>query len=97
LWAISPVISLLGFVLIGIGCSVMFPLAISAAAQRTDRPSAINVASMAQTSFMIFLLGPPLLGTLGEHFGTQWIYGVGAPLAVLSLFTADTLGTPKKS
>jgi MFS family permease len=94
--AISPLLSLLGFALIGIGCSVMFPLAISAAAQMTDRPSAINVASMVQTSFMIFLLGPPLLGTLGEHFGTQWIYGFGAPLAILSLFTAAALGEKKQ-
>jgi MFS family permease len=97
LLAISPVVSLIGFALIGVGCSVMFPLSMSAAAQRTDRPSAINVASMAQTSFMIFLLGPPLLGTLGQHFGTPWIYGIGAPLAVLSLFTASALGTHKKS
>jgi MFS family permease len=89
--AISPAISLLGFMLIGIGCSAMFPLAMSAAAQMTDRPSAINVASMVQTSFMIFLLGPPLLGTLGEHFGVNWIYGVGAPLAVLSWFSAGSL------
>ena len=89
--ALSPLLSLLGFALIGIGCSVMFPLAISAAAQMTDRPSAINVASMAQSTFMVFLLGPPLLGTLGEHFGAQWIYGVGAPLAILSWFTASTL------
>lgn len=90
--ALSPFLSLLGFALIGIGCSAMFPLAVSAAAQRTDRPSAINVASMVQTSFTIFLLGPPLLGSIGEHFGAPWIYGVGAPLAVLSWFTAASLG-----
>jgi MFS family permease len=94
--ALSPMLSLLGFALIGIGCSVMFPLSISAAAQRTDRPSAINVASMVQTSFMIFLLGPPLLGTIGQHFGTQWIFGIGAPLAILSWFTAGSLGWKKQ-
>ncbi len=93
----SPPMSLLGFALIGIGCSVMFPLAISAAAQLTDRPSAINVASMIQTSFMVFLLGPPLLGAVGQHFGAQWIFGVGAPLAVLSWFTAKALGESKSS
>lgn len=95
--ALSPLLSLMGFALIGVGCSVMFPLAISAAAQMTDRPSAINVASMVQTTFMVFLLGPPLLGTLGEHFGAQWIYGVGAPLAILSWFTAGTLSGKKST
>jgi MFS family permease len=77
--------------LIGVGTSVMFPLAVSAAAQLTDRPSAINVASLVQTSFMIFLLGPPLLGYVGEHLGMWWTYGVGAPLAVLSVLTSKAL------
>jgi MFS family permease len=88
---LDPIVSLFGFGLIGVGCSVMFPLAVSAAAQMTDRPATTNVASMVQTSFVIFLLGPPLLGTLGEHFGAQWIFGFGAPLAILSWFTANTL------
>ena len=57
----SPV-ALLGFALMGVGTSVMFPLAMSAAAQRTDRPAATNVAALAQISFVSFLLGPPLLG-----------------------------------
>jgi MFS family permease len=90
-FAISPIASLLGFALIGVGTSVMFPLAVSAAAQLTDRPSAINVASLVQTSFMIFLLGPPLLGYVGEHLGMWWTYGVGAPLAVLSVLTSKAL------
>jgi len=93
----SPMLSLLGFAMLGVGCSVMFPLAISAAAQMTDRPSAINVASMVQTAFMIFLLGPPLLGTVGEYFGTAWIFGLGAPLAVLSWLTAGAFGKAKRA
>ncbi|RUX90891.1 hypothetical protein EOA25_32855 [Mesorhizobium sp. M2A.F.Ca.ET.040.01.1.1] len=31
----------------------------AAAAQRTDRPAAINVAALSQISFVAFLLGPP--------------------------------------
>jgi len=93
--ALSPLLSLLGFALIGIGCSVMFPLAVSTAAQMTDRPAAINVASMVQTAFVVFLLGPPLLGSLGEAYGAQWIYGFGAPLAILSIFTAGALAGRK--
>ena len=42
---ISPIVSLIGFALIGIGCSAIFPMAVSAAAQRTDRSSAVNVAA----------------------------------------------------
>jgi MFS family permease len=84
-------LALLGFALIGIGTSVMFPLAMSAAAQRTDRPAATNVAAMAQTSFVSFLLAPPLLGFVAEHWGIRWTYAVGLPLVVLSLVLTASL------
>jgi MFS family permease len=81
----------LGFAMIGIGSSALFPLAMSAAAQQTDRPAAINVAALAQFSFTAFLLGPPLLGFVAEHYGIQWTFGVGLPLVVLGLATAHVL------
>lgn len=90
----SPVdwLSLVGFGLMGVGTSVIFPLAMSAAAQRTDRPAASNVASLAQISFVAFLLGPPLLGYVAEHFGIRWSFGIGIPLVILSLVFAGALG-----
>jgi MFS family permease len=84
--------ALVGFGLMGIGTSVIFPLAMSAAAQRTDRPAATNVASLAQISFVAFLFGPPLLGFVAEHFGIRWSFGIGIPLVVLSLVFAGALG-----
>ena len=81
----------LGFAMIGIGSSALFPLAMSAAAQQTDRPAAINVAALAQFSFTAFLLGPPLLGYVAEHFGIRWTFGVGFPLVLLGLATAQVL------
>jgi MFS family permease len=85
-------VSLVGFALMGAGSSAVFPLAISAAAQRTDRPAAINVAALAQISFIIFLLGPPLLGFVAEHWGIRWSFGVGLPLVLVSLALAGALG-----
>lgn len=84
-------VAYLGFALIGVGSSALFPLAMSAAAQQTDRPAAVNVAALAQFSFTAFLLGPPLLGYVGEHFGIQWVFGVGFPLVLLGLATAKSL------
>ena len=84
-------LALLGFVLIGIGTSVMFPLAMSAAAQRTDRPAATNVAALAQTSFVSFLLAPPLLGFVAEHWGIRRTFALGLPLVLLSLLLSSTL------
>ncbi len=88
----SDWLALVGFALMGIGTSVIFPLAMSAAAQRTDRPAAYNVAALAQTSFVAFLLGPPLLGFIAEHWGIRWSFGIGLPLIVLSFALAQSLG-----
>jgi MFS family permease len=87
-----PYLSLVGFALIGIGTSAMFPLAISAAAQRTDRAPAINVAALSQISFTAFLLGPPLLGFVAEHWGIRWTFGLGLPLVAVSLLASGALG-----
>jgi MFS family permease len=90
-------VALLGFALMGVGTSVMFPLAMSAAAQRTDRPPATNVAALAQISFVSFLLGPPLLGFVAEHWGIRWTFGLGLPLVLLSAVVSRTLrGTPRQ-
>jgi MFS family permease len=86
-------LALVGFALMGAGTAVIFPLAMSSAAQLTDRPAATNVASLAQISFVAFLLGPPLLGYVAEHFGIRWSFGVGLPLVVLSFVCARALGT----
>ncbi len=89
---IAPWISLLGFAFIGIGTSAIFPLAVSAAAQRTDRASTTNVAALVQIAFTIFLVGPPLLGLVAEHWGIRWTYGIALPLVLLSIASAGALG-----
>ena len=91
----SAMIALAGFALIGAGTSVMFPLTMSAAAQREDRAAAINVAALAQFSFITFLLGPPLLGFVAELFGLRWTFGIGLPLIVLSFVLSGALA-PKR-
>ena len=66
-------------------------LAMSAAAQRTDRPAAVNVAALAQTSFVIFLLGPPLLGWVAEVWHIRASFGISLPLIALSFWAAKAL------
>lgn len=90
-FAPGPGLALAGFALMGVGTSALFPLAMSAAAQRTDRPAAANVAALAQTSFVAFLLAPPLLGFVAEHAGIRVTFGVGLPLVVLSLAVSGVL------
>lgn len=85
--AMAPVwpVALLGFTCLGAGSSVIFPLAMSAAAQLPDRPAAVNVASLAQISFVVFLLSPPLMGFVAEHIGIRFAFAICLPLTLLSL------------
>jgi MFS family permease len=95
----APWLSLLGFALLGVGSSAIFPLAMSAAAQRQDRPSTVNVAALAQTAFVSFLLAPPLLGFVAQSFGIRWSFGIALPLVLASLCLSRVLGvsTMKKA
>ena len=87
-----PVLSLIGFAAMGLGTSAIFPLAMSAAAQRNDRPSALNIAALAQFSFMIFLIAPPILGFIAHGWGIRTAYGIALPFVLISLVTAGALG-----
>jgi MFS family permease len=88
----SVAVSLLGFALLGVGSSAIFPLAMSAAAQRSDRPSTVNVAALAQTAFVSFLLAPPLLGQVAQHVGIRWSFGIALPLVLVALWLSRVLG-----
>ncbi|MAT87583.1 MAG: MFS transporter [Aestuariivita sp.] len=90
-FATSPLVALIGFAFMGAGNAVIFPLAISAAAQKTDRPAAVNVASLAQISFIVFLLAPPLLGFVAETFGIRVSFGLSIPFIFISWFTLGAL------
>jgi len=92
-FSIEPYLALFGFALMGGGNAVLFPLAMSAAAQRTDRSATANVASLAQISFLVFLLGPPLLGFVAENYGIRLSFGVGLPLLIFSWIFVYTLRT----
>ena len=87
-----PILSLVGFAAMGLGTSAIFPLAMSAAAQRNDRASALNIAALAQFSFMIFLLAPPILGYVAHGWGIRAAYGIALPFVLVSLLTAGALG-----
>jgi MFS family permease len=87
----DPVLALVGFVLAGIGCSSVYPLAVSAAARRTDRPPAVNVAALSQMTFVVLFAGPPLLGFIAEHFGIRLSYGVIIPVLIAALVTTRAL------
>ncbi len=86
-----PYVALFGFALMGGGCSAVYPLAVSAAAQRTDRPAHLNVAALGQMSFVVFFLAPPLLGFVAEHAGIRVSYLVCLPVIIAALCLTKAL------
>jgi len=90
-FAPSTAVALLGFSLLGLGASAVYPLAVSAAAQRTDRPSAVNVAAMGQVTFVVFFLAPPLLGFVAQYMGIRDSYLVCLPLVFAALALVRSL------
>ena len=66
-FAPSAVLGAVGVLLWGIGASLGFPVALSAAG---DDPlnSARRVSAVAAAGYTAFLVGPPVLGFVGEHF-----------------------------
>lgn len=90
-FAPHPYLALVGFAAIGAGCSALYPLTISAAAQRTDRPAHVNVAALGQVTFIVFFLAPPLLGFVAEHAGMRIAYFVCLPPIIFSLLCLKAL------
>ena len=77
----SAALAGLAVLLWGLGAALGFPVSLSAAADSDDATSA--VAAVAVAGYLAFLVGPPLLGFLGEHVGLR-----GAMVVVLVVVAA---------
>lgn len=77
-----------GAILWGLGASLGFPVAISAAGE-SGANAAARVSLAATIGYIAFLVGPPALGFLGEHYGLR-----SALIAVLLLVLAAAFMTP---
>ncbi len=66
----SPLAAGLAVTLWGLGISLAFPISIAAASE-SGPDSVSRVGLVAVAGYIAFLVGPPLLGFLGEHFGLR--------------------------
>ncbi|WP_338722103.1 MFS transporter [Devosia sp. XK-2] len=90
----SVEMALIGFGTIGIGVSVGFPLAVTAAAGIGDRAASANVAVLSFVALTGFLIGPPLIGFVAEHSDIRLGVACVIPMLVVSLFLTGRL-TPR--
>jgi fucose permease len=89
--ATSITVALLGFLLIGLGISTVYPQTFSAAAQLGDRPSSENVAALATLQTVIGFATPPLFGFIASRYGIRTSFAMILPLPVLALYFARYL------
>lgn len=64
----STPLAFVGVVLWGVGASLGFPVGMSAAADDPER-AAVRLSVVSTIGYVAFIVGPPLLGLLGDHVG----------------------------
>ena len=91
----QPLLSALGALMWGLGSSLGFPVGMSAAA---DNPhgSAARVSAVATVAYGAFLIGPPLIGGLGDSIGILPALWVVVAVIVLAFFAAPQAKPPAK-
>ena len=83
--------ALLGFLAVGVGICVLYPLMLSAAARLGDRPSSQNVAATTLIFQMVNLGAPLFIGGVAEGFGVRAAFAMLIPLLVLTFAMAGRL------
>ncbi|MDR5699568.1 MFS transporter [Agromyces aerolatus] len=78
-------------VLWGLGASLGFPVAMSAAGDSGPNPAA-RVSLVATLGYVAFLVGPPALGLLGEEYGLRMALIVPLVLVAIAVFLAPGVG-----
>ncbi|GAB3615699.1 MFS transporter [Okibacterium endophyticum] len=77
-----------GTVLWGLGASLGFPVGMSAAADDSHNPAA-RVSAVAMIGYCAFLVGPPMIGLIGDQIGL-----LNALFVVLGLVALSGLASP---
>ncbi|WP_348788818.1 MFS transporter [Leifsonia sp. NPDC080035] len=88
IFAGDPVLAGSGVALWGLGAALGFPVTISAAADVGDGDPTAAVASVATAGYIAFLVGPPVLGFIGQVASLR-----GAMIVVLVIVAAASLLT----
>lgn len=83
--------ALFGFATVGLGASVGFPLAVTAAADLDPARSSTSVATLSFIALLGFLVGPPLIGFIGQHVDLRFGIAALLPILVVSLALSGRL------
>jgi MFS family permease len=84
-------VALGGFVVVGIGICVLYPLTLSAAARIGDRPASQNVAATTLVFQLVNLGAPALIGAVAQGLGVRTAFALLIPVLVLTFAMAGRL------
>ena len=87
----NQIVAGLAVILWGHGAALGFPLALSAAGD-SGADANRRVALVATVGYVAFLVGPPVLGFLGEEFGLRAAMIVPLVLVAVAIFLAPAVG-----
>jgi MFS family permease len=79
----DPVAAVAGFALLGAGLSCLVPIVLSAAGEATGLPAGAAIAAISTVGYLGFIVGPPLIGGLGELLTLPAALGVVVALTGL--------------
>ncbi len=90
----NPYVAMAGAVLWGLGAALGFPVGMSAAAD-DPRTAAARVSAVATIGYFAFLVGPPVIGLIGEHTGVLLALLVVLVLTAVGAIVAGGAREPK--
>jgi fucose permease len=91
----SAEIAIVGIVLWGLGSALGFPVGMSAAAD-DPKTAAARVSAVATIGYVAFLVGPPVIGVLGEQFGILRALLVVLVLVIAAGLASSAARPPRK-
>lgn len=86
--ASHTLVALFAAALAGAGSAVVFPLAVTAAANRPGKSATENVVALNMIAFTAFFLAPPLIGFLSEAFSLRTALLALVPAAMVTVLLA---------
>ncbi|RKP53119.1 MFS transporter [Cohnella endophytica] len=98
IWGQSYAVAIVGIVLWGLGAAFGFPVGLSAAGD-DPRGVAARVGAVSTAGYLAFLVGPPVLGIIGESVGllrALIVVLIGVTIAGLLSQEAKPIGEPNQ-
>lgn len=88
----TPWAALIGFALVGIGFSNVVPVLFAAAAKVPGVTPANGIASVSSCGYLGFMIGPPLIGVIAQHWGLDvGLFVVAVFAAAVALMTGKAM------